>query len=101
MKLPKITKKDKRSHAEKVIEEKIDKFADAAEKPEDIIKAQQMIRNQEEIQNGKKKTIMGLPPETVFTGAVSLVQIAAILNAENFRAITSKAMSFVHKGRLR
>lgn len=101
MKLPKLTKKDKRSEAEKVIDKKIEEFAKAAEKPEEIIDAQRMIRNQEEIQNGRKKTIMGLSPETVFTGVVSLVQIAAILKAEDLKVITSKALGFVHKGRLR
>lgn len=101
MNMPKLTKKDKRSHAEKVIDEKIDKYADDAQKPEEICKVQQMIQNQQTIRNGKKNTIFGLAPETVFTGAVSLVQIGAIIKAEDLRAITSKAMAFVHKGRLR
>lgn len=101
MNMPKITKKDKRSHAEKVIEEKINILADDAETPEDISKVQRMIQNQEEIKNSKKKTIFGLSPETVFTGAVSLVQIGAIIKAEDIRALTSKAMNFVHKGWLR
>lgn len=101
MKLPKFTKKDNRSHAEKVIEEKIDKLADEAESPEEITKVQRMIANEQEIKNGKKKTILGLQPETVFAGAVSLVQIGAILKAEDLKVITSKAMNFVHKGRLR
>lgn len=101
MKLPKLTKKDNRSHAEKVIEEKIDRLADDAKTPEEISKVQRMIANEQEIKNGKKKTILGLPPETVFTGAVSLVQIGAILKAEDLKVVTSKALSFVHKGRLR
>lgn len=101
MKLPKLTKKDKRSHAEKVIEEKIDKLADEAQTPEEISKVQRMIENEQEIKNSKKKTILGLPPETVFTGVVSLVQIGAILKAEDLKVVTSKALSFVHKGRLR
>lgn len=101
MNMPKFTKKDKRSHAEKVIEKKIDELADEAKTPEQISKVQQMIQNQETINNSKKKTICGLPPETVFTGAVSLVQIGAILKVEDIRAVTSKALSFVHKGRLR
>lgn len=101
MTMPKITKKDKRSHAEKVISEKIDKLADEAQTPEEITKVQRMIANKQEIENGKKKTILGLPPETVFTGVVSLVQIGAIIKAEDLKVITSKALGFVHKGRLR
>lgn len=101
MTMPKITKKDKRSHAEKVIEEKINDLADKAVSPEEITKVQQMISNQEMIKNGRKKTILGLPPETVFTGIVSLVQIGAIIKAEDLKVITSKALGFVHKGRLR
>lgn len=100
MKLPKFTKKDKRSEAEKIIDEKIDAYAKAANGPDEIMNAQRMIRNREEIENGKRKTILGLPPETVFTGAVSLVQIGAIIKAEELKVLTSKALSFVHKGRL-
>lgn len=101
MNMPKLTKKDKRSHAEKVIEEKINAYADAASSPEEVTRVQAMLKNQEEIKNSKRKTIFGLQPETVFTGAVSLVQIGAIIKAEDLRALTSKAMGFVHKGRLR
>lgn len=101
MNMPRLTKKDKRTHAEKVIEEKIDQYADEADTPEKVTRVQAMLKNQEEIKNSKKKTILGLPPETVFTGAVSLVQIGAIIKAEDLRALTSKAMGFVHKGRLR
>lgn len=98
MNMPKITKKDKRSHAEKVIADKINNLADDAETPEEISKVQKIIQNQEEIKNSKKKTIFGLPPETVFAGALSLVQIGAIIEAEGIRALTSKAMNFIHKG---
>ena len=101
MNMPKFTKKDKRSHAEKVIEQKIDAYADEADTPEKVTRVQAMLKNQEEIKNSKQKKILGLPPETVFTGAVSLVQIGAIIKAEDLRALTSKAMGFVHKGRLR
>lgn len=99
--MPKLTKKDKRSKAEQTIDEKIEQLADEAKDPDEIIKVQRMIQNQEEIKNAKKHTILGLPPETVFTGAVSLVQIGAIIKAEDIRAITSKALGFVHKERLR
>lgn len=101
MTMPKFTKKDKRSEAEKVIDDKVLVYANSATKADEILNAQRMIKNQEEIQNGKKKTILGLPPETIFTGMISLIQIGAILKAEDIRAVTSKALSFVHKGRLR
>lgn len=101
MKLPKNTKKDKRTEAEKVIDKKIEDYAKSATTADEIMKSQQMFRNRVEIQNGRKKTIMGLPPETVFAGAVSLIQIGAILKVEDLKAVTSKAMAFVHKGRLR
>lgn len=101
MTMPMFTKRDKRSEAEQEIDKKVTNYCKQASSAEEILKSQQMIKNQEEIQNGKKKTIFGLPPETVFTGVVSLVQIGAILKAEDLRAVTSKALSFVHKGRLR
>lgn len=100
MTMPKFTKRSK-SEAEQVIEEKVTAYAKKAETAEEILESQRMLENQEKIQNGKKKTILGLSPETLFTGVVSLVQIGAILKAEDIRAVTSKALGFVHKGRLR
>lgn len=96
-----FTKKEKEPTAEEVINEKIDRHANAAETPEEIEKVQRMIKNQEEIKNERKPKIFGLDPNIIFTGAVSLVQIGAIIKAEDLKVLTSKAMGFVHKGRLR
>lgn len=101
MKLPQFTKKDKRSHAEKILDEKIDAFIDDAKQPDEIMQGQRMLKNRQEYENDKKKTILGCSPETVFVGVVSLAQIGAIIKAEDLKVLTSKAMSFVHKGRLR
>lgn len=96
----KLTKKNKAPTAEEVIKEKVDRLADKAQTAEEIGNVQRLLKNQEEIRNEKKLRILGLDPNVVFTGAVSLVQIAAIIKAEDLRVLTSKAMSFVHKGRL-
>ena len=91
-------KKDKRSVEEKKIDEQIEKLAMEASTPEDVDKVQRLIRNREEIKNCKKSKI---DPNVVISGLVGIVQIGAIIKAEDLRVITSKALSFVHKGRLR
>ena len=99
--MPKLTKKDKKPTAEDVINEKISKFADKAETEEEVIKVQRMIQNQVEIKSAKKIAPLGVPIEHWFTGALTITQIGIIVKAEEFRGLTSKAMNFVTKGRLR
>lgn len=96
----KLTKKHKDPSAEEVIQEKVDRLADEAQTVEEIGNVQRLLKNQEEIRNEKRTKIFGVDPNVVFAGAVSLVQIGAIIKAEDIRVLTSKAMAFVHKGRL-
>lgn len=95
---PKKEKKDKRSVEEKQIDELIEKLAleaDTAEKATDV---QRLMNQREEIRNKKKGKI---DPNTVIGAGVGLVQVFTIVGYERFAAMTSKALSFVHKGRLR
>lgn len=101
MELPKLTKKDKRSKAERIMEEKVDKFVEQAETPEELLKGQQMIQNQVNIQNGKKVTILGVPVETVFTIGSSTIMVVAALNKDYIAPTISKALTFIPKGRPR
>lgn len=91
-------KKDKRSAEERKIDELIEQLACQAKTPEEIDKVQKLMKNREEIKNSKKSKI---DPNIVISGIVGLVQVGAIIKAEDLRVLTSKAMSFVHKGRLR
>lgn len=93
--------KQKDPTAEEKIEEKVNKLADDAKTFEELDKVQRLIKNQEEIKNCHKKTVLGIEPKDWFLGAVSMAQIIAILKVEDFKVITSKALNFVHKGRLR
>ena len=95
-----ITKQDK-DHAEKVIKEKIQVLADDAESMEDIEAVQELIKNQVDIEESKKARLLGIELKDWFMGVVSMSQLMAILKYEDLKVLTSKAMNFVHKGRLR
>lgn len=87
--------------AEEIIHEKVEALAKEAESVEEIDKVQKLIQNQEAIKNSHKVVILGIEPKDWFIGAVSMAQIIAILKAEDLKVITSKALGFVSKGRLR
>lgn len=95
---PKITKKDKRSHAEVKMDELISTLSDKATTPEEADKVLKLMKSREELRNCKKSKV---DPNVVISAAVGLIQVGAILKVEDLKVITSKAMSFVHKGRLR
>lgn len=98
MKAPIITKKDKRSHEEVRMDELISALSDQAQTPEEADKVLKLMKAREELKNCKKSKV---DPNVVISGIVGLVQIGAILKVEDMKVITSKAMNFVHKGRLR
>lgn len=95
---PKITKKDKRSHAEVKMDELISTLSDKATTPEEADKVLKLMKSREELRNCKKSKV---DPNVVISAAVGLIQVGAILKVEDLKVITSKALSFVHKGRLR
>lgn len=95
---PKKEKKDKRSIEEKQIDELIEKLAMEADTADKASEVQRLMNQREEIRNKKKGKI---DPNTVIGAAVGIVQVVTIVGYENFHALTSKALSFVHKGRLR
>lgn len=95
-----ITKKDK-NHAEEVIEQKVNDLADSAESMDDIDHVQRLIKNQVEIKECKKVRFLGIEAKDWFVGVVSFGQLISILKFEDMKVLTSKALGFVHKGRLR
>lgn len=86
---------------EKVIEEKIQELADSAESIEEIDRVQRLIKNQVDIKESKKVRLLGIEVKDWFVGVVSMSQLLAILKFEDMKVLTSKALNFVHKGRLR
>lgn len=101
MNMPKITKKDKRSHAEVKMDELIDKLADQATTPEEARKVLGMMKDREEIKEVRTPWYNQQIVSNIVTAAVGLVQIAAIINAEDVKILSKTALGFVHKGRLR
>lgn len=95
---PKNEKKDKRSIEERKIDELIEQLAMEADTAEKAAEVQRLMRQREEIKNTKKSKI---DPNTVIGAGVGLIQVCTIVGYERFHAMTSKALSFVHKGRLR
>lgn len=93
--------KKKKDHAEKVIEEKINELADNAASIDEIEKVQGLIKTQVETKECKKVRFLGIEMKDWFIGGVSLVQLFSVLKFEDMKVLTSKALGFVHKGRLR
>lgn len=91
-------KEDKRSPEEVKLDALIEELANSADSAEKAAKVQQLMKNREEIRNAKRSKI---DPNTVIGAAVGIVQVCTIVGYERFHAMTSKALSFVHKGRLR
>lgn len=103
MNMPKLTKKDKRSHAEIKMDELIDQLADEAASAEEASKVLHMMKDREEVEKAKKPKIDPMLLSNLINAGVGIFQVAAIIKAEkiDFSILTSKAMGFVHKGRLR
>lgn len=103
MNMPKFTKKDKRSHAEIKMDELICKFADDASTPEEADKVLRLMKEREEVNKAKKPKIDPQVLSNIINAGLGLTQLAMIIKAEkiDFSVLTSKAMNFVHKGRLR
>lgn len=95
-----FTNADKKD-PEKVIEEKIQELADSAKSIDEIDKVQRLIKNQVDIKESKKVRLLGIEVKDWFVGVVSMSQLLAILKFEDMKVLTSKALNFVHKGRLR
>lgn len=97
MKSP-LPKKDKRSMEEKKMDELIERLAEKAATPTEASDVLRLMKQRDEIKTAKQVKI---DPNVIISGAVGLVQIAAILKTEEIKVVTSKAMGFVTKGRLR
>ncbi len=97
MKSP-FPKKDKRTSEEIKTDELIERLAAKAATAEECSDVLRLMRSREELRSAKK---IKIDPNVVISGAVGIVQVAAILKSEEIRAVTSKAISFVTKGRLR
>lgn len=93
--------KEERNHAEKVTRKKVDAYADQAETIEELKTAQDLCDRQVRIESGIKKTILGLSPDTIASIIAQFGGILLVTKAEEVKVLTSKALGFVHKGRLR
>lgn len=98
MKAPKITKKDKRSHEEIKMDELISKMADEADDAKSASEVMDLMKKRRELENIKKPKI---DPNLAINLTANTIWILSILHVENIKTVTSKAMGFVFKGRMR
>lgn len=91
-------KMDKRTPEEVVLDERIEKFANDADTPQKVSQVQALLKNRVEIAKSKGSKI---DPNVLISAGVGIVQVCTIVGYERFHAMTSKALSFVQKGRLR
>lgn len=100
MNMPKLTKNDKH-HAEKVLRQKLDAKADAATTDDEIRNAQDMCAKQVQIENGIRKTILGMTPGEFASIVVSVVVPIGVAHGEQVKVLTGKVWNFIPKVRLR
>lgn len=93
-------KKDKRTEAEKEIDEKITQLAKDAKDQSEIDSVLETMRCRQEIEDLKKGP--KLKPDTLVTAGVSIASVLLILFREEMgnKIINSKALSFVLRGRV-
>lgn len=96
----KPTKKDKRSEAEKEVDEKITKLAKNAKDQSEIDSVLRTMKYRQELEELKKGP--RLKPDTLVTAGVSIGSILLILFREELgnKIINSKALGFVLRGRV-
>lgn len=98
MKAPKLTKKDKRTHAEKKMDDLINSMADNATDAKSAGEVLDLMKKREDLASSKAKKV---DPNLVLNLAANTAWIVSILHTEQVRSVTSKAMNFVFRGRLR
>lgn len=93
-------KKDKRTEAEKEVDEKITKLAKEAKDQSEIDAVLKTMKYRAELEDTKKGP--KLKPDTLVTAGVSLASILLILFREEMgnKIINSKALGFVLRGRV-
>lgn len=97
MKSP-FPKKDKRTPEEIKTDALIERLAAKASTAEECSDVLRLMRSREELKNAKHTK---LDPNVLISAGVGIAQVLVIVKGEEIRAITSKALSFVTKGRLR
>lgn len=95
-------KKDKRTQEEIDLDNLIEKLAKNADTADKAAEVQRLMKNREEIRKTKRVPIDPNTLISVGAGmALGLTQVAIMVKHEEFNTITSKALSFICKGRLR
>lgn len=92
---PITLKKDKRSEAEKNIDESIDRLAKDAKQPHQVDAVLDLMDKRKKLDSKDS-----ISPNTIATVSANLLGIGMILYHEKVHVISSKALGFVFKGRV-
>lgn len=96
-----FVKKDKRSEIEKERDDAIKLLKAKIPGSDGYLDQLKIIERLDKLVSDEKSRKQHPSPDTIVTGLVGCAQVGAILFREEFHSVTSKALSFVIKGRVR
>ena len=96
-----FAKKDKRTELEKERDEAIKLLKGEIPGSDNYVAQLDIVERLDKLVAEEQKRKPHASPDTLVTGAVGLIQVGAILGRENLHNVTSKALNFVFKGRVR
>jgi len=92
----KLTKNEKRTELERLIDEKLEIFAEDSKEIDDIREVIELMERREKLKEKK----FPVSPDTVAIVVGNLLGIGLILGYERAGIITTKALGFVLRGRV-
>lgn len=95
----KLTKKDKRTEMEKLVDEQLKRALDRASTTKEVFDVIEMYQTVE-AQRLKKKEKRQVSSDTIAVIAGNLLGIGLIMSYEKLNVITTKALGFVIRGRV-
>jgi rubrerythrin len=90
-----FTKRAKKADIERLVDEHLEVLLEEAETKEDISEILTLMERHRELRKNKRQ----ISPDTLVVVAGNLLGIALILNYEKLNIVTSKALTFVLRGR--
>lgn len=96
-----FVKEDKRTELEKEYDRAVERLKTYEIGTKEYDELLAFVERLRQLVDSEKKTKPAVSPDTIVGGVLALAQIGVIVGYERFHSITSKAMGFVTKGRVR
>lgn len=99
--MKKLTKKDKRTELEKEYDNAVSMLKTYLPGSDEYLSQLDVVERLHEMLMTEKENERKVSPDSIINGTVGLLQVGAILWREQLHNVTSKALNFVFKGRVR